>query len=164
MAEVLTSKKALADFFEEAAKEGVGRRVASLLGEVLAYMNREGLEIQDLGLNPREFGGLSKLVEEGRVSERMAKGIIRKALASKRPLMELVKGVKEQISDEDTIKMLVEEVVKENQKAVKDAMKNEKAKNFLMGEIMKRSRGRADPRLARLLLERKLEELRAEGF
>ncbi len=164
MAEVLTSKKALADFFEEAAKEGVGRRVASLLGEVLAYMNREGLEIQDLGLNPREFGALSKLVEEGRVSERMAKGIIRKALASKRPLMELVKGVKEQISDEDTIKMLVEEVVRENQKAVKDAMKNEKAKNFLMGEIMKRSKGRADPRLARLLLERKLEELRAEGF
>jgi len=164
MAEVLTSKKALADFFEEAAKEGVGRRVASLLGEVLAYMNREGLEIQDLDLNPREFGALSKLVEEGRVSERMAKGIIRKALASKRPLMELVKGVKEQISDEDTIKMLVEEVVRENQKAVKDAMKNEKAKNFLMGEIMKRSRGRADPRLARLLLERKLEELRAEGF
>ena len=164
MAEVLTSKKALADFFEEAAKEGVGRRVASLLGEVLAYMNREGLEIQDLGLNPREFGALSKLVEEGRVSERMAKGIIRKALASKRPLMELVKGVKEQISDEDTIKMLVEEVVRENQKAVKDAMKNEKAKNFLMGEIMKRSRGRADPRLARLLLERKLEELKAEGF
>jgi len=164
MAEVLTSKKALADFFEEAAKEGVGRRVASLLGEVLAYMNREGLEIQDLDLNPREFGALSKLVEEGRVSERMAKGIIRKALASKRPLMELVKGVKEQISDEDTIKMLVEEVVKENRKAVKDAMKNEKAKNFLMGEIMKRSRGRADPRLARLLLERKLEELKAEGF
>ncbi len=164
MAEVLTSKKALADFFEEAAKEGVGRRVASLLGEVLAYMNREGLEIRDLDLNPREFGALSKLVEEGRVSERMAKGIIRKALASKRPLMELVKGMKEQISDEDTIKMLVEEVVKENQKAVKDAMKNEKAKNFLMGEIMKRSRGRADPRLARLLLERKLEELRAEGF
>lgn len=164
MAEVLISKKALADFFEDATRDGDPRKVVSLLGEALSYMNREGKELADLNLNPREFGILSKAVAEGRISERMAKDLLRRALIKSKPLKELMRRAKKQISDERSIAKMVDEVVRANRNAVMDAFRDEKAKDFLMGEIMKLSKGRADPRLARILLEKRLEEVKTESF
>lgn len=66
------------------------------------------------------------------------------------------------ISSEVELKNIIEEVFRENEKAVKDALKNPKAINYLVGAVMKKTRGRADPKTVIKLIQKYLEELRSK--
>jgi aspartyl-tRNA(Asn)/glutamyl-tRNA(Gln) amidotransferase subunit B len=64
------------------------------------------------------------------------------------------------ISDEDFIRKIVEEVFMENEKAVKDALINENAINFLIGQVMKKTKGRGDPKLVNEIVRNKIKEIK----
>ena len=167
-ASVLVRDRALATFFERAAKtySGEAKRVANLIiSDLLGILNEEKLEISQAPVKPESVAELLKLVDEGTISLRVAKEEV---------LPEMVKSgkspqgiVKEkglvQISDESALVEVIKKVLAANEKAVNqykegDEKKKAKAVKFLIGQVMKETRGKANPKLLNELIPKVLEE------
>jgi len=160
IAETLTGEKALADYFEDAAGEGqdpvaVARWIAGDLG---ALLNEAAVTIQSC---PVGTGGLSELVElidGGVISGKMAKDVLKEAFEtgnSPRLIVE-EKGLA-QIADESELDKVVDEVIKANPDAADDMRQGkEQALKFLMGQVMKKTRGKANPKAASDIIRKKL--------
>ncbi|MBC7253719.1 MAG: Asp-tRNA(Asn)/Glu-tRNA(Gln) amidotransferase subunit GatB [Actinobacteria bacterium] len=161
-AALLSSSKAMGDYFESAVAAGAPPKAVSnwMMGEISAYLNARGLEIGDLRVTPERLAELIDLVEKGTVSVTMAKAVLEDMLESGRPPREVVeeKGMA-QISDRAEIERLVDEVLEDNPKVVEDYRKGkEKALGFLVGQVMRRTRGRANPQLVNEILAERLGE------
>ncbi len=162
-ANVLVLEKWLADLFEEAAKMYSDyRKLADwLLIEVLRWVKEYDLSPHNIKLTANSLVKLLRMIDEGRITARMAKEILPKMIREGIDVEKYVAeaGI-ERLSDVETLRKIVEEVFSENPKAVKDALENPKAVNFLIGAVMKKTRGRADPSIARKLILDKLEEIK----
>lgn len=127
-----------------------------LLSEVLGIMNERGLK--ELPFTPTDFSNSVKMFSEGKISSKILKKIIKKLFEGGN-LKEIVE--KENIlpiTSKDEIRKFVLDVIKENEKVVNDYRKGkENAITFLIGQVMKKTRGRADPKILREVL---LEELK----
>ncbi len=161
-AAVLTSSKAMGDFYEEAVAAGADPKAVSnwMMGELSAYLNAMGVEIEEVPVSPAQLAGMVKLVEKGTISGKIAKSVFEEMLKSGRDAEDIVaeRGLT-QISDEAELEAVVEETVKENPGVVQDFRKGkEKAVSFLVGQVMRKTRGRANPQLVNELLARKLRE------
>ena len=160
LAKVLTSSKVLADTFESVAKfVGDYQRVANFL--VVEYLRRVkelNLELGE-GLKAEHLKDLFKLVDSGRLTWNQAKEVVfPEMLRSGKSPTEIAKEMGLfVIRDEDRLKEIVKKVIRNNPKAVQDAKRSKKAINFLVGQVMKETRGKADPKVVRKLIE---EELR----
>ena len=159
---VLTSSKAMGDFFEEAVAAGADPKAASnwMMGELSAYLNARGVEIGEVPLTPAGLAGMIKLLESGTISGKIAKSVFEEMLESGRAAEEIVaeRGLT-QISDAGELGAVVAEVVKENPSVVEDFRKGkEKAVTFLVGQVMRKTGGRANPRLVNQILLRMLRE------
>jgi aspartyl-tRNA(Asn)/glutamyl-tRNA(Gln) amidotransferase subunit B len=159
-AKVLVKRKILADFFEDAARlyRGDYRRMANyLVNDLLNWLKDEDLRGLYSKVKPEHLAKLMKLLDEGVISIRQAKEMA-EHLAKKG--VDPEKLVKElgytRITNREQLEPIVEEVIRENKKAACDAKKNPKAVNFLVGMVMRKTRGRADPSMARKLVEEKL--------
>lgn len=157
-AEVLAAHRQLARLFEEAVKEGgAPRRVAAwLLTEVLGHLKRHSREVEELRVGPSHLAQLSRLVEEGRITEKAAKEALYAVLETGELPQQLLK--REKRSDRAWIESLVAQVFRDKPQAVADARKNPRAVNYLLGEVMKLSQGQADPQVARALIMERLQE------
>ena len=157
--------KRLADFYEDAARlyRGDYARLASLIvNDLLGWLKEEGLDKLYAVVKPEHVARLLSMVDSGRISLRQAKELIPKLVETGEDPERLAERLGlVRISDEDAIRRVVEKVFAENPKAVSDALRNPKAVNYLVGLVMRETRGRADPRLARRIIEEKLEELRS---
>ncbi len=161
-ATVLVLNKRLADLFEECTKSYRDyKKLADwLITDFLRWIKEMNIDLAVKKVEPSAIVKLLKILDEGKISIRMAKELLPKVIAENLDVEEYIKkqGL-EKISDIETIKKIVEEVFKENPKAVKDALKNRKAINYLVGAVMKKTRGRADPQLTIKIIEDKLKEL-----
>lgn len=159
-AELLTSSRALADYFEACvALYPDARQVTNWIsGELLAILNREGLAIQDCPIRPEHLAGMLSLLEQGRISRRIAQNLFQEMYHSGAPPEKIVreKGWAT-LSDVESLRELVDRILQENPKEV-EAFRAGKTKllGFFMGQIMRLSQGRADPELAQRILEEKL--------
>ncbi|WP_287155369.1 Asp-tRNA(Asn)/Glu-tRNA(Gln) amidotransferase subunit GatB [Candidatus Solincola tengchongensis] len=159
---LLTSSKAMGDYFEAAVAAGAPPKAVSnwMMGEISAFLNARGLEVNDLKVTPQRLAELVALVEKGTVSVTMAKAVLEEMLESGRPPLEVVeeRGMA-QISDRGELERLVEEVLEENPKVVEDYRKGKgKALGFLVGQVMRRTGGRANPQLVNEILAARLNE------
>ncbi len=160
IAETLTGEKALADYFEDAAGGGqdpvaVARWIAGDLG---ALLNEAAVTIQSC---PVDTGGLSELVEMidgGVISGKMAKDVLKEAFETgKSPRLIVEEKGLTQIADESELDKMVDEVIEENPAAADDMRDGkEQALKFLMGQVMKKTRGKANPRAASDIIRKKL--------
>ena len=160
-AEILTSHKALADFFEAAVKEYPSplKMANWLVSDILGYLNRNDLDPSVLKLKPKDFAAIVKAVEEGLINEQTGKRLVLKAAATGEGVGDkLISGVSK-IKDESMLAKLVDKVFEENVKAVQDALANEKAVNYLIGLVMRVSGGKADPHLTRRIITSKLKSM-----
>jgi aspartyl-tRNA(Asn)/glutamyl-tRNA(Gln) amidotransferase subunit B len=164
IAKRLVARKVLADFFEDAAKiyKGDYSRMANyLLNDLLNWLKDEDLRGLYVKVKPEHLAKVMKLLDDGVISIRqakeMAEHIAKKGVDPEKLVEEL--GYK-RITDESLLRKVVEEVFSEYPKAVRDAIKNPKAINYLVGMVMRKTRGRADPKLARRLVEEKLSQLK----
>ncbi|MDX1649895.1 MAG: Asp-tRNA(Asn)/Glu-tRNA(Gln) amidotransferase subunit GatB [Myxococcota bacterium] len=160
-AALLTSSRALADFFEAAARaHGAGRPVANwVLRDLLAVLKESERDVEDVALAPEAFGRLLVMVDEGRVTAKSARGLLPELVERGGDPEALVRerGL-EAVSDTGLLEGLVDEVLAAHPKAAESfAAGDTKAVNFLMGQVMRRTRGKADPGTVRALLVRKLE-------
>jgi aspartyl-tRNA(Asn)/glutamyl-tRNA(Gln) amidotransferase subunit B len=159
-AELITRDKNLADFFEECAVlycEPINIYRA-MSGIVMAEMNIRNLKIDQLGLTPKSFIDLIKLVADGKISNLVEKDIFKQMLDTKKEAVEIVKeqGLA-QISDQDVLGNAIDEVIKDNSKSVDDYKAGKtNAVMYLVGQVMKKSQGRANPKVVQAMLKKRL--------
>ncbi len=161
-ARVLVEERELAEYFERAAKESKEpQSVANwILSELLGYLNRDGKEIKDTLIKPEQIGKLVELVEKGIISGKIAKTVFKEMYNSGDDPEKIVKekGLI-QITDRGEIEKLVEEVLESNPKAVEQYKAGKKNTiGFFVGQIMKKTKGKANPKIVNELLVKKLEE------
>jgi aspartyl-tRNA(Asn)/glutamyl-tRNA(Gln) amidotransferase subunit B len=159
-ARTLTDSLALADFFEEATSHAPARSVANwLVRDVLALLKESEGRIEDSALTPAALGGLVALVDAGRVTAASARELLRELMERGGDPQALVRerGL-EAVSDGGVLEAAADEVLAANpEMAERFRGGDTKVVNFLMGQVMKRTRGKADPAAVREILIRRLE-------
>ncbi len=151
--------KRLADFYEDAARlyQGYQRLAAFLVNDMLGWLKERDLQDLYTRVKPEHVAKLLRMVDEGRISLRQAKELIKPLLETGEDPERLAEKLGyARIADPEKLRPIVEKVVRENPKAVEDAKRNPKAINYLVGLVMRETRGRADPRVARRLVEEML--------
>ena len=155
-AAVITSSKPLADLFESSLEHTSDAKSVSnwMMGELLGYLNSNGLELAAVKLTGQGLGEMVNLIEKGTISSKIAKTVFKEMLQSGKLPQQIVEeqGLV-QISDEGAILAIVQEVVANNPASVQDYQAGkEKAIGFLVGQVMKQSKGKANPGLVNKLL------------
>ena len=157
---VLTASRTLADFFEETAK-GCGAPKAAanwITRDVLRELKERECEIEDLALTPAALGQLIGLVEEGRLTQKSAAQLFPDLVANGGdPEAMMVERGLEAVSDAGAIEGFVDEVIAANPDVVQQVRDgDDKPLNFLMGQVMKASQGKAEPGQVRKALAEKI--------
>ncbi len=160
--QTLTSERELAEWFEQAAKKSSSpKKCANLiLAEVLAILNETNSSLSDLKFGPEAIAELVNVIEEGKITSKQAKDVFAEMIAcGKKPSAVIAEKGMEQVSDSSFIEKIVEEVFAENAEAVQD-WKNGKTNvaGWLMGQVMKKSGGKANPKQAADLVNKRLTE------
>lgn len=159
-AAVLISDKPLSDFFEAVVMLYPKPSIAAnwLVGEVTAYLNESKKSLAELIFTPGQLAELLKLIDGGTLSGKLAKTVLIEALKSGRQIKDIVaESGMTQISDQNELETLISEVLKNNPRQVEEYKKGkETVLTFLVGQVMKASRGRANPALANQLLRKLL--------
>lgn len=161
-AHVLTLSKETADFFEATVAEGADAKLVSnwLMGEVSAYLNAEQKELADTKLTPAGLAGMVKLITAGTISSKIAKKVFKELIENGGDAEKIVKAKGlVQISDEGALLKMVTEVLDNNAQSIED-FKNgkDRAIGFLVGQIMKASRGQANPQMVNKLLLQEIQK------
>ncbi|WP_314589397.1 Asp-tRNA(Asn)/Glu-tRNA(Gln) amidotransferase subunit GatB [Paenibacillus terrigena] len=160
-ADVITASMALADFFEESLKYTKDAKSVSnwIMGDLLAHLNANNLEMSDVLVTGQGLGEMIGLIEKGTISSKIAKTVFKEMIDSGKAPQAIVeeKGLV-QISDEGAIKAIVDKIVEANPQSVEDYRAGkDKAIGFLVGQVMKESRGKANPALVNQLLAERLK-------
>ena len=148
-AEILTSSKALGDYYENAASLYTDKKVLSnwVMGELLRNLNEEKKEIEYSPISSENLVGMLNLIDKRVISGKMAKDVFEKMFKTGKGASQIVKesGVT-QITDENELIKIVDKIINENPKSVEDFNEGkEKALNFLVGQVMRYTKGRAKP-------------------
>ena len=163
-AEVLVSDKALADFFERCvALYHKPKEISNwMMSDLLRCLHENDLELSESKITPKHLVEMIKLIEDGVISGKIGKVVLPEVvLTGQRPLAIVKKKGLMKISSREVLEELVSRIFKENPKAVEDALVDEKAIHYLIGQLMKATKGKADPQLAHKLVWERLESLRA---
>lgn len=157
---VLTQTKEMSDFFEEMLNKKADAKQASnwLMGEVSAYLNSEKLELAETKLTPENLAGMITLIEDGTISSKIAKKVFRELILNGGDAKKVVeaKGLV-QLSDPAQLLPMINEVLDNNAQSIED-FKNgkDRAVGFLVGQIMKATKGQANPGVVNQLLNQEL--------
>ncbi|HWR51672.1 MAG TPA: Asp-tRNA(Asn)/Glu-tRNA(Gln) amidotransferase subunit GatB [Bryobacteraceae bacterium] len=159
-AQVLTASREAAEYFERAANVSGDPRGAAnwVMGDLAAALKDAGRDIADSPIPAEHLGELVALIHKGEISGKLAKDIFPKMLASGEPPSAIVEreGLR-QISDTGALGVIVDQVLAANPKQVEQYRSGKTTVlGFLVGQVMKASRGQANPALANQLLKERL--------
>jgi len=157
---VLTQSSALANYFEQAASASGSPKAVSnwVMGELLRTLKERGVAIEEVPLAPGALAGLIALVEKGTISSTIAKDVFAKMYDSGRSADDIVRadGLA-QNSDEGALLAIVRDVIGKNSDAAAQYRAGKSQTfGYLVGQVMKASGGKANPKLANELLKREL--------
>ncbi|MHB8158023.1 MAG: Asp-tRNA(Asn)/Glu-tRNA(Gln) amidotransferase subunit GatB [Desulfocucumaceae bacterium] len=157
---IITGNRALAEYFDHVtARFNEPKTVANwLMGELLRLINAAGMEINENKISPEQFAALLQAQTEGKLSGKMAKTVFEEMFATGKDPAEIIKekGLA-QISDEGALGGIIEKIIAANPRSVEDFKAGkDKAIGFLVGQIMKETKGQANPGLVNKLLLEKL--------
>jgi len=161
--DILVSDRDLAYFFEEAVQnqeKKIIKKIANwVLGEVLRYLKDHHITINNFPISPENLRELVKIIEKGEITATIGKEVLTKMIKHNKTAREIIdlEGIK-QVSDKKELEKIIEKIIKENPQAVSDYQKGKKeAIGFLIGQIMKETRGQANAEIVRKTLEEVLE-------
>lgn len=161
--EILIGDKALATFFEKVVELGITPKMAAnwILGDILRILKDRKIESRDMTIEAENFAKLLKVVEEGKISNNVGREVLDEIFDENKDPMKVIeeKGLM-QISSTDELEKIVDDVIASNPQSVEDfkAGKTQSA-GFLMGQVMKLSKGKANPKVAKELVDKKLREI-----
>jgi aspartyl-tRNA(Asn)/glutamyl-tRNA(Gln) amidotransferase subunit B len=161
-ATVLVKEKEISDYFEEVIKCDITPKSAAnwVTGIILAHLNKEEINIDDLFLRPNMLADLIKLVESGKISIKQGKEVLYESLEEEKEPLKLVKEKNiSQTSDEGEILKVVNEVLDEQASGVEEYKKGRtNVVDFMVGQVMKKTRGKANPSIAMKLIKQEIEK------
>ncbi len=157
---VLTDDRSVAEYFEAAVALLPKPKAISnwVTGDIAAYLNTHRVKINELALTPAVLAELVALIEDGTISGKIAKDILPELIAQGGSVKALVesKGLI-QISDSGELEKIIDEAIASNPKELEQYRGGKtKLLGFFVGQVMKQSGGRADPKLTNQLLQQKL--------
>ena len=160
---VLTDSRELADHFEACVKEYSDAKAVSnwIMGDFLRLLKEENLEIAEVKMTPAHLSGMLKLMDEGVISSKIAKTVFEEMFKTGKAPEQIVeeKGLK-QISDAGQLEEIVLKVIEANPSVVEDIKSGkDKAIGFLVGQVMKETRGKANPGMVNQIIREKIESL-----
>ena len=158
-AEVITSSKKVADLFEESLSYTKDAKGAAnwIMGDLLGYLNSNNKELSDISLTGQGLGEMLGLLEKGTINGKIAKSVFKTMIETgKLPGQIVEEQGLVQISDEGALLAIVDAVLERNPQSIEDYRAGkEKAIGFLVGQLMKETKGKANPALVnKLLIER----------
>jgi aspartyl-tRNA(Asn)/glutamyl-tRNA(Gln) amidotransferase subunit B len=161
---VLTAERGTAEFFEEAVNAGgEPKRVCNLITQDYQKLaNEKGCSVADLGVTAQKVAELANMVVSGDISATVSSTIAAISVADLSKTPEQIAKEKNLIqkSDAGELEQIVEQVIAENPKAVEDVTsggkKSQKARGFLLGQVMQKTKGRANPKVVSEILTKKL--------
>jgi aspartyl-tRNA(Asn)/glutamyl-tRNA(Gln) amidotransferase subunit B len=157
-AEVLVAERATADYFEQAAQGRDAKLVANWVsGDLFGALNRAGLDIARAPIAPDRLGRLVGMIQAGTISGRIAKDVFQKMFESGEDPEQIVaeQGLA-QISDTGALEQIIDELIAANPSQVATYQKNQKALGWFVGQVMRATKGQANPQLVNELLRQKL--------
>jgi aspartyl-tRNA(Asn)/glutamyl-tRNA(Gln) amidotransferase subunit B len=160
-AEILTSDRDLAEYFENCLQGFNQPKPVSnwIMGSLLGLLNANGKSIDQSPISAPDLAGLLKLIDDGTISGKIAKTVFDEMAESSKPPQQIVeeKGLV-QISDSSAIEDIISKVLAGCSKEV-EAYRNGKTKllGFFVGQVMKETRGKANPKMVNEILKKKLE-------
>ncbi|KPN79071.1 Aspartyl/glutamyl-tRNA(Asn/Gln) amidotransferase subunit B [Apilactobacillus kunkeei] len=152
---VLTQTKEMADFFDAMIKLGADPKMASnyLQVNVNAYLNDEQKDLSETEITPENLATMIKLIEDGTISSKMAKKVFKGITEGKEPKKFVEDNGMVQLSDPAQLQPIIDEVLSNNPQSVEDFHNGkDRAIGFLVGQIMKQTRGKANPQVVNKLL------------
>jgi len=157
---VLTASKPIADYYEECVGSGAEPKAAAnwVMGDLLYLLREAGTEIAACKIVPKDIVAMLMLIEDGTISGKIAKTVFEQMFKTGKSPAEIVReqGL-EQITDTDEIGGVIDAVIAENPDPVESYRRGKtKAMAFLVGQVMKATKGKANPQLVNRLLREKL--------
>ena len=153
---LLLSSKGISDYFDETLKTGANQKLIAnwIIGDVQSYLNKTNTDISDFKVSPENLGALIKLVESGEISNKQAREVFEKMVETNRAPKEIVKELGfVQMSDENELLSIINELLDANPNLVADYKAGkDRVLGFFVGQIMKRTQGKANPSLTSKLL------------
>lgn len=159
---VLTQTKEMSDFYDATVAAGADPKLAAnwLMGEVNAYLNSKQVELSDTALTPEHLATMIKLIEDETISSKIAKKVFKEIITNDtEPKAWIESKGMVQLSDPAKLQPIIDEVLDNNEQSIED-FKNgkDRAIGFLVGQIMKKTRGMANPKMVNKLLMASLKE------
>jgi aspartyl-tRNA(Asn)/glutamyl-tRNA(Gln) amidotransferase subunit B len=160
-AEILTSTKAMANYFEESVSFYPEPKTVSnwIMGDLLRELKRDEREIDQCPVTPKHLAEMLSMIKEGTISGKIAKDVLEEMYRTGEYPVDIVKEKSWiQIQDQGEIEQAIERVIEANPKQVEDYRKGkEKIFGFFVGEVMKQTKGKANPKLVNDLLKNRLK-------
>ena len=158
--EVLIKEKDVSDYFEECLKLGIEAKSASnwISTQILGYINKNNIAINDLYLTPVKLKELIGELNKGTISSKQAKEIFLKVIEEKKEIKDFLSKDNAQISDKEELTKIILEILANNQAQIEE-YKNGRTNifDYFVGQVMKQTRGKANPVLTKEILTEKLK-------
>ena len=159
---LLAADKDLANFFEEVTKESNSPKLSAnwIMGEFLAELNKENLSIVESKVSAKQLGVLIRRIEDSTISGKIAKEVFEKMWASSKDTDDIIseQGL-HQVTDLSEIEKMVEEVINKNPDQLEKYLSGkDRLFGFFVGQVMKASQGKANPKQVNDILKSKLEK------
>ena len=160
-ATILVKEKEISDYFEKCIEIGIAPKEACnwVNVNIIAYMNKFELEIKDIYLTPEMLKFILDKIADGTISSKQAKEVFFKVLDEKKEPSNYISKENSQISDTNELEKIIDGIIEENPTQVEQYRSGkDKLFDFFVGQIMKATRGKANPVLTKELLHNKLEK------
>lgn len=158
---VLIANKEVGDFFEETMKYSKNAKGVCnwLLGEVQGWLNKHEQTIVNTELKPEALAKLVEMIDTNEISSKQAKELIDDIMTGKDPVESAKEKGLQQVTNTDELANMIKEVLDENAQAIEDFKAGKgRAVGFLVGQVMKKSKGQANPGLVNQILQEELKK------
>ncbi len=157
----IVQNRSISDYLNELLDDNINFKIASnmLLGDIAAYLNKNEKLITETTLTKERFINLVKAYEDNIITSKNFKDILSIVLETDKSISTIIKeqGI-DNISNDDEIRTIIKKIIEENEESVNDYKNgHDRAIKFLMGQVMKETKGKANPRVANEIL---IEELK----
>lgn len=161
-ARTIVKDKNIADYYEECLLLNVNPKLASnwITGNILGYLNKNEVTIKDIYLTPNLLVSLINMIEEGKISSKQSKDVFVKVIEDEKTPEEVVKELGlTQITDEKELREYAKEITDENKEQVEAYKIQPRLLDYFIGQMMKKTKGKANPALASKILKESLDDI-----
>lgn len=159
-ANIIIKNKEYADYFEECVSLGMDKKIVAnyLIVQIIAYLNKDAISLNEFYLKPNLLNQIISELEKGNISSKQAKDIFNKALEEEKEPKNFISKDNVQISDSNELTIIIDNILKNNTSQV-EAYKGGKTNlfDYFVGQVMKETRGKANPSLTKEILKDKLD-------